>query len=86
MIPNLDLIIIILVTAPILLLITFLPAFIELKNPKDDGPRVIAIKTENSVHLARFIPLANMEDEQTFNVSLKQKIASIIAVLPSLEA
>jgi hypothetical protein len=86
MIPNLTSIIIILVATPVLLLITFLPAFIELKNPKDDGPRVISVKTENSVHLAQFMSLANIEDEQTFNGSMKQKLASIIAVLPSLEA
>ena len=86
MIPNLTSVIIILVATPILLLITFLPAFIELKNPKDDGPRLITAKTESNLHITPFISLANMEDEQTFNGSMSQKLASIIAVLPSLEA
>jgi hypothetical protein len=32
------------VTAPVLLLILFLPAIIELKKPKDRGPRMIMAK------------------------------------------
>jgi len=42
MIPNLTPIIIILIVATlILILITFLPAFLELKKPKDGGARMI---------------------------------------------
>jgi hypothetical protein len=87
MIPNLTAIIIIMVTTPVLVLLTFLPAFIELKKPKDGGPRLITtgIPEVNSC-IVRFIPLANIEDEQRYDGSLYQTIAKDIAVLPSLEA
>jgi hypothetical protein len=87
MIPNLTSIIIILIVAtPILILITFLPAFLELKKPKDGGPRVIMgsipeVKTR-PVHV---IHIANIEKEQKFEISLIQTMAKIIEVLPNLE-
>lgn len=86
MIPNLTTIIIIIVTTPILILITFLPAFIELKKPKDRGPRrIIAEISEVNLCITRFTPIVNIEDEQKFDSSLIQKMAKIIEILPSLE-
>ncbi len=85
MIPNLTAIIIIIMATPALILITFLPAFIELKKPKDGGPRMIMAKIPQVNLLMRFIPLANIEDEQKFDSSLIQTMAKTIAVLPSLE-
>jgi hypothetical protein len=87
MIPNLTVIIIIMVTTPALILLTFLPAFIELKKPKDSGPRLITtgIPEVNS-YIAHFIPFANMEDGQRYDCSLNQTMAKIISFLPSLEA
>jgi len=87
MIPNLTAIIIIIITTPVLILITFLPAFIELKKPKDKGPRMITAEIpEVHVRIPQFIPIANIEDEQKFvDSSLIQTMAKIIAVLPSLE-
>ena len=87
MIPNLTSIITILIVAtPILILITFLPAFLELKKPKDGGPRMIMrsipeVKTR-TVHV---IHIANIEKEQKFDVSLIQTMAKILEVLPTLE-
>jgi hypothetical protein len=87
MIPNLTAIIIIIITTPLLIIITFLPAFIELKKPKDGGPRKITTEIpELSMHLKHFIPIANIEDEQKFDSSLIHSLAKAIAVLPSFEA
>jgi hypothetical protein len=86
MIPNLTAIIIIIITTPLLIIITFLPAFIELKKPKDGGPRMITAEIpEVNRHIKHFIPIANIEDEQKFDSSLIQALAKTIAVLPSLE-
>jgi hypothetical protein len=86
MIPNLTAIIIIIITTPVLILIMFLPAFIELKKPKDGGPRMITAEIpEVNVLITHFIPIANIEDEQKFDSSLIQTMAKSIEVLPSLE-
>ena len=87
MIPNLtSMITILIVATPVLILILFLPAIIELKKPKDRGPRMIMERipevTLSSIH---FIPISNMEYEQKFDSSLIQTMTKIIAVLPSLE-
>jgi hypothetical protein len=71
MIPNLTSIIMIIATAPMLILLMFLPAFIELRALM--------------LFVTRFCPIANMEDEQKFDSSLIQKMAKIVDVLPSLE-
>ena len=87
MIPNLTSIITILIVAtPILILITFLPAFLELKKPKDGGPRMIMESIpEVKTRTMHFIQIANIEKEQKFDVSLIQTMAKIIEVLPNLE-
>jgi len=87
MIPNLtSMITILIVATPVLILILFLPAIIELKKPKDQGPRMImAGIPEVSTSSIRVIPIANMEYEQKFDSSLIQTMAKIIAVLSSLE-
>ncbi len=87
MIPNLTLIIIILIGAtPTLILVMFLPALFELKRPRDAGPREIVDSIPEVKMLAmQVIPIANMEKEQKFDVSLIQTIAKIIGSLPSLE-
>lgn len=70
------------VATPSLILIMFLPALIELKKPKDEGPRVIP---NMNMSMTYFIPIANIEEEQKFDSSLIQTIAKIIMVLPSVE-
>jgi len=87
MILNLTLIIIILVGAtPTLILIMFLPALFELKKPKDAGPRMILNSIPEVKMLAmHVIPIANIEKEQKFDVSLIQTIVKIIEFLPRLE-
>ena len=86
MIPNLTAIIIITITTLALILIMFLPAFIELKRPKDGGPRMITAEIpEINMFTTRFIPIANIENEQKFDSSLIQTMAKSIEFLPSLE-
>jgi hypothetical protein len=64
------------------ILIMLLPAFLELKKPRDAGPRTIM----NNIVAIPQLPTI-MEDEKiVLDQALRQKIASIIAVLPSLEA
>ncbi len=87
MIPNLTSIIAIMIVAtPLLVFIMFLPALVELKKPKDGGPRrIMECLPEVQAHVRFFICLANIEEEQNFNSSLVQTIAKITRVLPNLE-
>jgi len=88
MISNLTptLIAVIIIGAPSLILIMFLPALLELKKPKDSGPRRIMDDfSEMQGQMGKIIPIVNIEEEQKFDVALVKKIATIIAALPSLE-
>jgi len=87
MIPNLTSIIAILILGTTtLILIMLLPALLELKKPKDAGPRMIMDNiSEVQIQIMRMIPIANIEDEQKFESALIQPLAKIIGVLPSLE-
>lgn len=67
--------------------ITLLPALLELKRPKDAGPRLIM----NDVpvlppQMRESILIVNVEEDYRFDQTLVKKIADIIAVLPNLEA
>lgn len=65
------------------ILLMLLPALVELKKPKDAGPRTIM----NDAPITQSqIPLANMEEEHKSNKKIINKIASIIATLPNLES
>ena len=70
MILNLTSIITVLIVAtPILILITFLPAFLELKKPKDGGPRMIMKSIpEVKTRTLHAIHIANIEKEQKFDI------------------
>jgi len=87
MIPNLTLIIAVLIVGiPILILIIFLPALLELKKPKNGGPRIIMDNIpEVQIQIMRAIPMASIEEEQRFDSALIRPLAKIIEVLPSLE-
>lgn len=65
-------------------LVMFLPALLELKKPKDAGPRRI---NEDSDQLPPHMGLVSMERTEQFKVdqTLIKKIADIISVLPNLE-
>ena len=87
MIPNLTSIIAILILGTAtLILIMLLPALLELKKPKDGGPRMIMDNiSEVQIQIMRMIPIASIEDEQKFDSALIQPLAKIIEALPSLE-
>lgn len=87
MIPNLTSIIIILIGAiPILIFIMFLPAILEIKKPKDGGPRMIMDNIPQvKMPMTHAIRIADIEEKQKFDISLIQKIAKFIQVLPNLE-
>jgi hypothetical protein len=88
MIPNLSSIIAILALGlPVLILFMLLPAILELKKPKDRGPRMIMDHiSEVQIQIMRMTPVANIENEQKFDNAVIQPLAKIIAVLPNLEA
>jgi hypothetical protein len=63
----------------------FLPALLELKRPKDGGPRMINGTVPGVNMRLGVISFVNMEDEQKFDRPLIQTLAGIIEILPSLE-
>jgi len=69
------------------ILIMLLPAFLELKRPRDTGPRVIMDNVSALQQRAKdTFMIANIEEEQRFDQALIKKIADVIASLPSLDA
>jgi hypothetical protein len=71
---------------PILIFIMLLPVLMELKKPKDAGPRMIMDNlSEVPIRVTRVIPIVNIEEEQNFDGALIQYLAKIIGALPSLE-
>jgi hypothetical protein len=88
MILNLTWIIAILILGiPILILIMLLPPLLELKKPKDGGPRMIMDSvSEVQIQIMRMFPIASIEEEQKFDSALIQLLVKIIEVLPSLDA
>ena len=82
MVPNPMTFIVLFLGVSTFILIMLLPAFLELKKPRDAGPRTIM----NNIILIPQLPVI-MEDEKiVLDQTLRQKIASIIAFLPNLEA
>ncbi|MGC8896190.1 MAG: hypothetical protein ACP5LB_05440 [Candidatus Bathyarchaeia archaeon] len=69
-----------------LIFIMLLPSILELKKPKDAGPRIIIDYTYDMQTLWKAaMPILNVEEEIGFNKMLANKIADIISVLPNLE-
>jgi len=87
MIPNLtQTILIVILGTPLLFLIMFLPALLELRKPKDCGPRLIMDKVpEFHVQPHVLVAIANIEGEVKFESSLIPRLLKVIEVLPSLE-
>ena len=70
---------------PVLLL--FLPAIIELKKPKDSGPRIIDETASDLLfRRAGVILIANIEEEQKLDSLIIRSMARTIDFLPTLEA
>jgi hypothetical protein len=68
-----------------LILIMFLPALLELKKPRDAGPRNI---TENNSNPMDLLPLQSIEREEKHRLDneITKRIVEIIAALPNLES
>ncbi|MEM2338521.1 MAG: hypothetical protein QXM37_03105 [Candidatus Bathyarchaeia archaeon] len=62
------------------IIIMLLPALMELKKPKDAGPKVLENDERHGINL-----LINMESEAKFDWATIRRVAEIIAFLPSLE-
>ena len=65
--------------------IMLLPALLELKRPKDAGPRMIVDDANFTQPKIRNMPIVDVEEEQGFDRILIKSIADVIAVLPNLE-
>jgi hypothetical protein len=71
-----------------IIFIMLLPALVELKRPKDAGPRMIMddVPTFRRLQLKGIIQLPSIEEETLgLDQSISKKIADIIAVLPNLD-
>ena len=67
------------------ILIMFLPALFELRNPKDSGPRRITDEVDGIMSQAKMASLEKSEEIQLDQAIIK-KIASIISILQDLES
>ncbi len=87
MIPNLDLMVIILaLSVPILFLIMFLPSLLELHKPKDSGPRLIMeYLPEFIVRRSITKEIQDIEEGQTSDCYVIAGFVNVIEALPSLE-
>ncbi|MDI6690844.1 MAG: hypothetical protein QME50_03120 [Candidatus Bathyarchaeota archaeon] len=70
-----------------LILIMLLPALLELKKPKDAGPRII-LNHANGMQILwkEAMPILDVDEERISDKILLKKIIDVISVLPNLEA
>ncbi|MGQ9507578.1 MAG: hypothetical protein ACUVTB_06980 [Candidatus Bathycorpusculaceae bacterium] len=88
MVPNPNPTTLILLTMGIstLILIMLLPSLLELKKPKDAGPRIIIDRVSDMQTLWKeAMPILDLEEERISDNMLIRKIVEIISVLPNLE-
>jgi len=62
------------------IIIMLLPAIIELKKPRDAGPKMLENNAQYEISL-----LANIESDIKFDWTIIKRVAEIIAILPNLE-
>ena len=72
--------------APILLLIMFLPSVLELKKPRDAGPRLMMDNFSVVLQLLNVAPLVNIEEGPQLEAKLAPAIAGVLSFLPKLDA
>jgi len=74
------------VAIPFLVLMTLLPVVIELKKPRDAGPRLIMEDVFGvSAYVLKVAPIVDIEAGWEFGVKPPSKLGSILGVLPVLE-
>ncbi len=72
--------------APVLLLVMLLPAFLELKKPRDAGPRRIMPGFSQTFQSSpNKVSLLDLEEPCELDSTLKQSVNSALGNLPSLE-
>jgi len=69
----------------VFILVMFLPALFELRNPKDSGPRKIMDGASEALSQMKISSLERGEETQV-DRALVKKIASVLSVLPDLES
>jgi hypothetical protein len=69
----------------VFVLVMFLPALFELKNPKDSGPRKIMDDALDAVSQMKIVSLERGEEIQV-DQALVKKMASVLSVLQDLES
>jgi hypothetical protein len=70
-----------------LIFVMLLPSLLELKKPKDAGPRIIIDYANGMQTLWKeIIPILDVEAERGFDKILVKKIVDIISILPNLES
>ncbi len=62
------------------IIIMLLPAIMELKKPRDAGPKILEDYEQNGINLLR-----DMETSVKIDWTIIRQVAEIIAILPSLE-
>jgi hypothetical protein len=67
------------------LFIMLLPSLIELKKPKDAGPKMIMDYTFDIRSKTQDILMIDMEEEQGFDQTFIKKVVDIISFLPNIE-
>jgi hypothetical protein len=77
---------VLIVAVPILLLIMLLPAVVELKKPRDAGPRLIVEDVFGvSVHALKVGSIMDIEADYEFGVKLPSTVAGVLGFLPVLD-
>ena len=72
-------------TTAIIIILFFLPALIELKKPKDAGPRLINDNIPKIRISTLKLPITDIEEEQKFTYQSTIKIVGSLYSLPNLE-
>jgi len=68
------------------ILVMLLPAFLEIKKPKDSGPRMIAGCSLDTWLRMDEMLILNMEKEERCDQIIVTRLTAILSVLPNLEA
>jgi len=66
--------------------VTLLPALLELKRPKDAGPRRILEDAHGFLLYGQILVLEKAEERIKIDLGIMRKIAEILSALPNLEA
>ncbi len=71
---------------PVLLLIMLLPTILELKKPRDAGPRLIMGTFSGAImQVSPILSIVNIEENQGFDVKLSRPVGSVFGFLPNLD-